>query len=32
LGYRGSLNLFDLVCNALMEAKQNRFTRGYTYI
>jgi nitrogenase molybdenum-iron protein NifN len=32
LGYRGSLNLFDLVCNALMEAKQNKFTRGYTYI
>jgi nitrogenase molybdenum-iron protein NifN len=32
LGYRGSLNLFDLVCNALMEATQNKFTRGYTYI
>jgi nitrogenase molybdenum-iron protein NifN len=32
LGYRGTLNLFDLVCNALMEAKQNQFTKGYTYI
>jgi nitrogenase molybdenum-iron protein NifN len=32
LGYSGTLNLFDLVCNSLMEAKQNRFTRGYTYI
>jgi nitrogenase molybdenum-iron protein NifN len=32
LGYRGTLNLFDLVCNCLMEAKQNQFTKGYTYI
>ncbi|MDR2746854.1 MAG: nitrogenase [Treponema sp.] len=32
LGYSGTLNLFDLVCNSLMEAKQNRFTKGYTYI
>jgi nitrogenase molybdenum-iron protein NifN len=32
LGYAGTLNLFDLVCNSLMEAKQNRFTKGYTYI
>jgi nitrogenase molybdenum-iron protein NifN len=32
LGYGGALNLFDLVCNALMEAKQNKFTKGYTYL
>jgi nitrogenase molybdenum-iron protein NifN len=32
LGYGGTMNLFDLVCNALMEAKQNQFTKGYTYI
>jgi nitrogenase molybdenum-iron protein NifN len=32
LGYSGTLNLFDLLCNVLMETKQNRFTRGYTYI
>jgi nitrogenase molybdenum-iron protein NifN len=32
LGYRGTLNLFDLVCNAIMEAKQNEHTVGYTYI
>ena len=32
LGYRGTLYLFDLVCNALMEAKQNEHEAGYTYI
>ncbi len=32
LGYRGTLNLFDLVCNAIMEAKQNAAGIGYTYI
>jgi nitrogenase molybdenum-iron protein NifN len=32
LGYRGTLNLFDLICNALMEAKQTRHESGYTYI
>jgi nitrogenase molybdenum-iron protein NifN len=32
LGYRGALNLFDLVCNAIMEAKQNEHLVGYTYM
>jgi nitrogenase molybdenum-iron protein NifN len=32
LGYRGTLNLFDLICNALMQAKQDRVSKGYTYI
>jgi nitrogenase molybdenum-iron protein NifN len=32
LGYRGTLNLFDLVCNALMQAKQESVKNGYTYI
>jgi nitrogenase molybdenum-iron protein NifN len=32
LGYRGSMNLFDLICNALMREKQERFSSGYTYI
>jgi nitrogenase molybdenum-iron protein NifN len=32
LGYRGTLNLFDLVCNTLMEEKQSRHEVGYTYI
>ncbi|WP_010260127.1 nitrogenase component 1 [Treponema primitia] len=32
LGYRGTLNLFDLICNALMEAKQDQFDKGYTYL
>jgi nitrogenase molybdenum-iron protein NifN len=32
LGYRGTMNLFDLLCNALMEAKQNTVSKGYTYI
>ena len=32
LGYRGTQNLFDLVCNALMQAKQQSAKSGYTYI
>ncbi|MDR1128801.1 MAG: nitrogenase [Treponema sp.] len=32
LGYRGTLNLFDLICNAIMEEKQARHEAGYTYI
>ena len=32
LGYRGTLNLFDCVCNALMESKQMGSRIGYTYI
>lgn len=32
LGYRGALNLFDLLCNTLMQAKQDKVSKGYTYI
>jgi len=32
LGYRGTLNLFDLVCNALMQTKQQSSKIGYSYI
>lgn len=32
LGYRGTVNLFDLVCNALMGESQERAKSGYTYI
>jgi nitrogenase molybdenum-iron protein NifN len=32
VGYRGTLNLFDTICNSLMEAKQNIHSKGYTYI
>jgi nitrogenase molybdenum-iron protein NifN len=32
LGYRGTVNLFDLVCNALMESRQAAAPSGYTYI
>jgi nitrogenase molybdenum-iron protein NifN len=32
LGYRGALNLFERICNALMEAKQNAAPSGWTYI
>jgi len=32
LGYRGTLNLFERICNALMEAKQNQAKSGWTYI
>ncbi|MDR1575988.1 MAG: nitrogenase, partial [Treponema sp.] len=32
LGYRGTLNLFDLLCNTLMQATQDKVSKGYTYI
>ncbi|MDR1588417.1 MAG: nitrogenase [Treponema sp.] len=32
LGYRGTMNLFDLICNAFMREKQEYFSSGYTYI
>jgi nitrogenase molybdenum-iron protein NifN len=32
LGYRGTLNLFDMICNAIMEEKQAPHEVGYTYI
>jgi nitrogenase molybdenum-iron protein NifN len=32
LGYKGTLNLFDLVCNTLMRAQQEKHASGYTYI
>ena len=32
LGYRGTLNLFDLICNALLEETQARHESGYTYM
>lgn len=32
LGYRGTLGLFDLVCNALMQEKQTSKKIGYSYI
>jgi nitrogenase molybdenum-iron protein NifN len=32
LGYRGTLNLFDMICNALMETTQDEHDVGYTYI
>jgi nitrogenase molybdenum-iron protein NifN len=32
LGYRGTLNLFDLLCNSLLAAKQDQHDRGYTYL
>jgi nitrogenase molybdenum-iron protein NifN len=32
LGYRGTLNLFDMICNTIMEEKQARHEVGYTYI
>lgn len=32
LGYRGTLNLFDLVCNALMEYKQEKAGKGWSYV
>ncbi len=32
LGYRGALHLFDEICNALMQAKQEAAHSGYTYI
>jgi nitrogenase molybdenum-iron protein NifN len=32
LGYRGTLNLFERICNTLMETKQNAAPNGWTYI
>jgi nitrogenase molybdenum-iron protein NifN len=32
LGYRGTINLFDLLCNTLMQVKQDAVSKGYTYI
>ena len=32
VGYRGTQNLFDLVCNAIMQEKQQSAKSGYTYI
>ncbi|MDR3237012.1 MAG: nitrogenase [Spirochaetia bacterium] len=32
LGYRGTINLFDMVCNAIMQSKQDKVSSGYTYI
>lgn len=32
LGYRGTLNLFDLVCNALMQYKQEKAGKGWGYV
>jgi nitrogenase molybdenum-iron protein NifN len=32
LGYRGTLNLFERICNALMEKNQNTAASGWTYI
>jgi nitrogenase molybdenum-iron protein NifN len=32
LGYRGTLNLFDTLCNALLDAKQSQHDKGYTYL
>jgi nitrogenase molybdenum-iron protein NifN len=32
LGYRGTLNLFDLVCSALMQYKQEKAGKGWSYV
>jgi nitrogenase molybdenum-iron protein NifN len=32
LGYRGTMNLFDLIGNTLLQAKQDRVSKGYTYL
>jgi nitrogenase molybdenum-iron protein NifN len=32
LGYRGTLHLFDLVCNALMQYKQEKADKGWSYV
>ncbi|MCI1209617.1 MAG: nitrogenase [Treponema sp.] len=32
LGYRGTLNLFDRVCNALMQVKQEKAGKGWSYV
>jgi len=31
-GYRGTLNLFDLVCNALMQSRQDKAGKGWSYV
>jgi nitrogenase molybdenum-iron protein NifN len=32
IGYRGTLNLFDQVCNALMQVKQEKAGKGWSYV
>lgn len=32
LGYRGTLHLFEQICNTLIEQKQNGKTEGWTYV
>ncbi|MDR3233293.1 MAG: hypothetical protein LBT46_06485 [Planctomycetaceae bacterium] len=32
LGYRGALNLFERICNTLIEAKQSREKTGWLYV
>ncbi len=32
VGYRGTQNLFDLICNALMQAKQDTSPIGFMYV
>lgn len=32
VGYRGTQNLFDLICNALMQAKQDNSPIGFMYV
>jgi nitrogenase molybdenum-iron protein NifN len=32
LGYRGTLNLFERICNALIEESQNEQKHGWTYV
>jgi len=32
LGYRGAINLFERICNTLMETSQNAANSGWTYI
>ncbi len=32
VGYRGTQNLFDLICNALMEAKQEQSPIAFMYV
>jgi nitrogenase molybdenum-iron protein NifN len=32
VGYRGTQNVFDLICNALMEAKQENSPIGFMYV
>ena len=32
LGYRGTLNLFDQICNTLMQEKQEKAGKGWSYV